>query len=279
MKVELESILQETQKLPALPQVITEILQKIDDPETTPEIFQQVITKDPFITAKTLKLANSAFYGYSREISTISNAVVILGMDTLRSMIIAMSAYNLLNKEVKGYNYQRDDYWKHSLSTAIITRKIAQLREYQNLEICFISGLLHDIGKLLLDRFRYIYLESIEEFSRKNKVPDYLAEKAIIGYNHSDAGAYLANVWKFPQVLTDVINYHHWPLKVNNLNSIYIKVVHVADCMSNIYLKGSSNPVNKIVEREIGVTDQEKEKIIAETTLEMDQFTQELRKE
>src|SRR5512142_642283 len=126
MKIELKNILEESHKLTVFPTVVTEILQKVDDPTTTPAMFQQIIIKDPLVTAKTLKLANSAYYGFPRAITTISAAVVLLGLDTLRGLIIAISASNMLTKEVKGYRYQKDDFWHHSLSTALITQKIAK---------------------------------------------------------------------------------------------------------------------------------------------------------
>jgi putative nucleotidyltransferase with HDIG domain len=279
MKLDKETLLEESKKLPSLPYVISEILQKIEDPATSPAEFQDVIMKDPIITAKTLKLANSAFYGYARAISTISNAVIILGIDTLRSLVITMSAYNVLNKEVKGYRYTENDFWKHSLSTALITRKIASLRSCRNTEAFFIAGLLHDIGKFLLDRFRFLYLENIEEFVRKNKVPDHLAEKAVLGYSHADAGAELANLWKFPQLLIDVILYHHWPLKAVGQNSQYVRTVHVADVLSYEFLDKTPEILNRTVEQEINLSTAEKKEIFATVKDEMELFTEELRKE
>jgi putative nucleotidyltransferase with HDIG domain len=216
MKIELKNILDESHKLTVFPSVVTEILQKVDDPTTTPAMFQQIIIKDPLVTAKTLKLANSAYYGFPRAITTISEAVVLLGLETLRSLIIAVSAYNMLNKEVKGYRYQKDDFWHHSLSTALLTQKIAKRRHFANTETYFVGGILHDIGKLLLDQFRVSSVDRIDDFRSQNRVPEYLAEKSILGYDHAEVGAALADTWKFPALLIDIIRFHHSPLKVNS---------------------------------------------------------------
>jgi putative nucleotidyltransferase with HDIG domain len=277
-KIDMKAVLEERSSLAVFPAVVTEILRKVDDPETTPAMFQQIIMKDPLITAKTLKLANSAFYGYPREISTISEAIVILGLDTLRSLIIAISAYNVLNKEVKGYHYAKDDFWHHSLSTALITQKIARKRKFPNSEAYFIGGILHDIGKLLLDRFRYSHYEKIEEFSTQYKVPLYLAEKSVLGHSHADVGAALAEVWGFPAMLIEIIKFHHTPLSSGPIGRDYVKAVHIADILSNGLLGRPADPRNPAVDKEIGLTPAEEKTLIDETSQDLESFTVEVKK-
>ncbi len=280
MTLEIDTILEESKRLTPFPSVVTEIISMIEDPHATPAHFQDIIAKDTLITAKTLKLANSAYYGFSRSISTISEAVVILGIDTLRSLIITLSAYNVLNKEIAGYKYHLEDFWKHSLATAMVTKKIAELRAYKNLETFFVAGLLHDTGKLLLDKFRVVYIEHIESFMKKNKVPETLAEKAIMGWDHCEAGAELATKWKFPDMLVDVIKFHHLPLKINNMNSPYVKYVHLADHLAYQIFNRSPPPIlNHVVEQDVNLTATEKKQILEDVGTQIISFMNELKKE
>ncbi len=277
MTFDMNIILDESKHLSAFPSVVTEIMGMLENSNTTPAQLQDIISKDPLISAKTLKLANSAYYGYSRSIGTISEAVVILGIDTLRSLIIALSAYQILNKTIAGYKYEMEDFWKHSLSTAMLTKKIATLKKQNNLESYFIAGLLHDTGKILLDKFRLTYLERIENFIAKNKVPDYMAEKAIIGWDHAEVGSQLAMKWKFPQFLIDVIQHHHSPLKINNKNISLVRIVHFADHLAyQLFPKGEEPVVNKLIEKEIALSSSEKNSIMEESRKEINNFMKEL---
>lgn len=276
MKIEMDTILEDLNQLPTLPQVVTQILAKIDDPDASADEFQSIIAQDPIITAKVLKFSNSAYYGYSREISTVSESIVILGLDTLRSLVIALSAYNVLNRDIKGYGIRNADFWKHSLATAIITREIARVRKYPNRETYFVGGLLHDIGKLLLDRFRFANLEKIQAFKEKNGVPDFLAEKAILGYDHSEVGSSLADTWKFPASLVSIVRYHHWPLKTMNQNSCFVKAVHVADCLANERYRGGYERMEKIVRDEVALTNDEKKIIFREIESEIEMMSRQM---
>jgi len=277
IKLELSSVLEERHSLTVFPAVVTEILRKIDDPDTTPVMFQETIIKDPLLTAKTLKLANSAFYGYPRAITTISDAVVILGLDTLRNLIIAISAYNVLNKEVKGYHYEKEDFWKHCLSTAMLCRSIADLYKMPNTETFFVAGILHDIGKLLLDRYRFSYYNSIIEFSQQYKTPLYLAEKAVLGINHSEVGGGLAEIWGFPQVLVEVIRRHHEPLSSSPNVLNFAKVTHIADILSNKMLGFFVEKPVSAVWKEFSIT--EEKELLSEISEKLNSFMKEIGKE
>ena len=125
-KLNLETILEEANNLPALPAIVSEVMKMIDDPETTANDFQNLIIRDPVLVSRILRLANSAFYGYSREIVTISEAIIIIGLDTLKSLIIAISAHELLSRSFDGYKMKQGDMWKHSLFCAMVARTMVK---------------------------------------------------------------------------------------------------------------------------------------------------------
>jgi HD-like signal output (HDOD) protein len=145
-----DKIISESENLPVLPDIINKVLQEIDSETSNPDSFQKIISQDPVLTAKVLKMSNSAYYGFSREISTISEAVLILGMDTLKSLAIAASAVKLLNRDVVGYGLGEGGLWKHSLAAAMSATLIAKQMNIKDAEKYFVAGLLHDIGKILL---------------------------------------------------------------------------------------------------------------------------------
>lgn len=279
VRLDLGTVLEGRNSLSAFPPVVTEILRRLDDPETTPAEFQEIILKDPLITAKTLKLANSAYYGHPRAVTTISEAVILLGMETLRGLVIAISAYNVLNREVRGYRYEAEDFWKHSLSTALLARGILRLRGRRGEESFFVGGILHDIGKLLLDHHREAHYDTIEEFSRTRRVPLYLAEKAILGHNHAEIGAALADVWGFPPLLVETIRHHHAPLSAPPREAEIVKTLHIADILSNRMLGRPAEVPNPTVERELALTAEEERRLTEEAQGEFESFMAELKKE
>jgi len=225
-------ILAEAESLPALPDIVNKILQQIEDPKSDPAMFQDIISKDPVLTAKVLKMSNSAYYGFSREITTISEAVIILGLDTLKSIVIAASAFKSLNQPFDGYGLTKGELWRHSLATAMSARLLAKKLNNQDTEKFFVSGLLHDIGKILLSKYLRKYVENIKTLVKMREISFDEAEKQALGFNHCDVGAELANFWKLPDLLIEVVKFHHTINEASKKNKIYVKIVHIADIIA-----------------------------------------------
>ena len=136
--------------LPTLPLIVTRLLELIEDPGSAIQDLQEVISMDLALTAKVLKLANSAYYGYPREISTLTQAVIVLGLNTIKSLVLAASAYNIFYKELPGYKMARGGLWFHSFLTASFAKMIAKKKVPAAQETAFIAGLLHDMGKQVM---------------------------------------------------------------------------------------------------------------------------------
>ncbi len=226
------SILSEAENLPALPDIVNKILRQIENPKSDSSMFQDIISKDPVLTAKVLKMSNSAYYGFSREIDTISEAVIILGLETLKSIVIAASAFKSLNQPFDGYGLHKGELWRHSLATAMAARLIAKSLNHQDTEKFFISGLLHDIGKMLLSKYLRKYADDIKTLVKMREISFDEAEKQTLGFNHCDAGAELARYWKLPEVLVEVTKYHHSIQEATSGNKLYVKVIHIADIIA-----------------------------------------------
>jgi len=227
--------------LSPLPLVVRKVMEISNDPNSTATSLGSVIKKDQSLTAKILKIVNSAYYGFYRKISNIDQAIVILGFEEIKNITIATS---LMQSFPTDYNFilNRDDFWMHSLSCAFISKALCSSSLELNAEDAFVVGLIHDIGKLVLlqhlnQPYNLVIHNSTEHIEQLHKV-----EKAMLGVNHAEVGGILAENWKLPRQLVDAINYHHDPEKAGP-DALYTHIAHIANYFSHQYQLGRSyNP-------------------------------------
>lgn len=224
-------LVQTVRDLPALPEVVVKVMRLAEDPRSDAQSIARVIATDQAMTARVLKLANSAFYGLPRRVSTLSEAVVILGFRTIKNLAIAASTFELLNREVAGYWLQRGELWRHSLACAIGAQLIARRVRLPVVEEAFVSGLLHDIGKVAINLFVREQFDQIMERALQDRIPFVEAEQAVLGFNHAIAGAMIAEKWNLPASLVSVIRYHHQPSSAPD-RDVMVSIVHLADLLS-----------------------------------------------
>lgn len=204
-------LIQRIQELPTLPSTISKIMELVESESSTSEDLAQVISKDQSISSLILKLVNSAFYGHMRQISSISHAIVILGYTTVRTMALGVSIFNS-SPGKKAAAFDRKKFWLHSIGVATITRKIAThapARDGLDMESVFLSGLLHDIGKVIFDQFFNQEYNDVVESALKNHQWIGNSEFAFFGLNHAEAGNFLAQKWQFPPTVISAIRCHH----------------------------------------------------------------------
>jgi len=193
-----------------LPSVAMEALRVIENPEVTARELQYVILKDQALTARILKIVNSAMYYLRNEVSTISHAIAILGLSTVRSIIMAASvqqAFQLKGKRTSGLATQL--FWQHSWGAAIASKAIAVCVGYPNPEEASTCGLLHDIGKMAIMSNRPEDYDAIISAVYKGETTFTQAEQETFGFTHADVGALLALKWRFPPQLAEAIRHHH----------------------------------------------------------------------
>jgi len=209
--VSLEEIVRRVEELPALPQNAHQVLKLTEDPKTTITELSAAISKDHALAAKVLRMANSAYYGYARRIFTISDAVLILGFGTVRNLVMAASVYNVMDRELPGYVLARGELWKQSIVSALMAKKLAQKCRYENPEKAFVAGLMHDIGKIILNTYMTEAFAAVIEKVNTEKVPFMTAEEEVLGYNHAVVGGKVAEKWNLPEELVEAISLHHNP--------------------------------------------------------------------
>ncbi|GBC97018.1 Ribonuclease Y [bacterium HR16] len=227
----LQQLVQTIRDLPALPEVVVRVMRMTEDPRSDAQSIAKVIATDQAMAARVLKLANSAFYGLPRRVSTLSEAVVILGFRTIKNLAIAASTFELLNREIAGYWLQRGELWRHSLACAIGAQLIARKVRLPVVEEAFVAGLLHDIGKVAINLFVREQFDQIMERAQQDRIPFVEAEQAVLGFNHAMAGGLIAEKWNLPPSLVSVIKYHHQPSSAPD-KDLMISVVHLADILS-----------------------------------------------
>ena len=206
---DLKAIASDVKELPTLPQVAVTLMDLLDDSNTGAPQINRVMARDPALASKILKLVNSAYYGLSNRVSSLNQAIVILGFKTVKSVALSASVMGLFKGPSENRRFDRARFWKHSIACACVARLVARKQKGIDPEAAFSGGLLHDIGKLVLDQYAPAELEAIVELAEKNKSSFLAAEREILSTDHAEIGRWVVEKWGLPQELVTAIAYHH----------------------------------------------------------------------
>lgn len=215
--------------LPSIPVIMFEVTKLLDNPKTNANDLGKIISMDQGLVAKILTVANSPLYGLPRRVSTIEFAIVILGFEHIKNIVIALSMIEAF-KGKDDKNLDKRSYWLHSLVTAFAAKRIADDFGYRKSGEAFTAGLLHDLGISVIQRFFAPDFQKIIEYVEDKKCDFLTAENQILGINHQDIGQFLIDKWNLPPVLGDVILHHHDPAAAENKQ--LSAIVHLADYMT-----------------------------------------------
>jgi len=217
--------------IPTLPVIYQELFAKMQNPDVgVPEI-AEIISLDQALATKVLHLVNSAFYGYSKQIKTISRAVVILGFQAVRSAALAISVFDYFKDEESSANVDMRRFWEHSIAVAAISKVLAASHLQKQQEEAFIVGLLHDVGKLIEKRYFPDDFDEVCTAAAQQHLSWYECEKQLFNLNHAGIGATLFRAWNFPPSVVEVVRKHHSP-ETAMTHSQLASLVHVADYIS-----------------------------------------------
>jgi putative nucleotidyltransferase with HDIG domain len=204
----LEQKLGSIENLPTVPLVLRQVQKVVQNPSSSMDQIAAVVAKDQALASRTIRLVNSAFYGMRERVTSISHAIVVLGLNTLNNLMIGLSVVKLF-KNSKFLGFDPEKFWEHSFGTALIARALAKDVCPKDGETAFISGLLHDMGRMVLDQNLHDEFSKSLFQSRNEAKPLYECEKAVLGFDHADAGAWLGRKWGLPDALIAGIGYHH----------------------------------------------------------------------
>lgn len=209
--------------LPTIPSILKKLLNVIENPKTSLNDIGSFILNDPVLTSRVLKIVNSPIYGFPGRISSVKQALILLGLNVVRGMLLGVSVFEAMQKTMIGL-------WEHSIGCAIAARLIAEKKKMSDLEDVSIAALLHDIGKVVLGlKFPDKYREVIANAESK-EIFIFDAEKDYFIANHADVGSWVAKKWNFPRNLVEIIEYHHKPHLSKNF-PVQTSVVHVSDIL------------------------------------------------
>ncbi len=229
-------IISKLQDIKSFPQFVLETMRKLKDPDSSVSDVAQSLSRDEGLVLRVLKLANSAYYGMSRNISNISEAISLLGYKTVSNLVLAATVYSSMDKGLSGYALDRGELWRHSLMVAHASRYIAKRTGKVSVEDAYVGGLLHDIGKIILNdyvRFGYgIIVKIVEE----EHVPFPEAERRVLGFDHAAVGAILTERWGLPEAYQMAVAYHHKPNELPAEKAQYQPILDVVSVANSVCL-------------------------------------------
>ncbi len=248
----LHNLIHRVDALPEVPQVAFRVIQLLNIPDTAVSQLAELIGADQALTAKLLRLCNSAYYGLSRKVTTVPEAIMIVGFSAVKSMVLMITTQSTMNKGLLGYKIKPGEFWRHSLGTAESARLIARKSRDPREEESFTAGLIHDIGKMVLNQCALPEVYRATNLMQKENISIYAAEARVLGFNHAEAGATLADRWKFPPLLVNAIRYHH---EFDNLTEDNLPfIIAVANITAELLHQESPAHWNQLAKHESLIT-------------------------
>ena len=236
---QLSDVLENLTEMPSLPTVVARLTRLIADPKTTASDINVALSSDPGLVTKILKLVNSSYYGFSRRITTITNAVVILGFNQVRNLALSAFIFDKFAGAGKDSGFDVNGFWKHSIGAAFAGAHIAKNMDPKLEEDAFICGLLHDLGKFIMAQNAPLHITMVLDRAKKKDILFHTAEQECLGYDHAQLGAVVMERWNLPETLVDVVRYHHNPVAAPEKAVTLCCMTQMADIASRALLIGN----------------------------------------
>jgi len=224
--------------LPTLPEIPMRILQLIANEESSMTDISKIIERDPSLTANILKVANSAYYGMRQKVASLKLALTLLGLNEIINIVTSISIVRLFPARRHDGSFARLQFWQHSFGCATASRMLADDMKFETEGVDFVAGLLHDLGKLVMDQYFHAKLREASKLRDKEGIPMIEAETQAVGVDHAMLGSWLARRWGLPAPLIESIAHHHRPLDVLALappsrEPALTAIVHLADILAH----------------------------------------------
>lgn len=219
----IRDIIRDTKSLPSLPGIIAKLGSLADNDKVSAQEMARVISADQVLSAKVLRLVNSAFYGFPGRVSTVSNALILLGVNVVKSLAVTSSIFEIMEKNVVGL-------WEHSMGTAVAANSISRALKLPDPEETATAALLHDIGKVIIKIKLEKDFDLLTTLMQEKGVGMLEAEHELLGTDHAEIGGWLARSWLLPEKLIEPVAFHH-QVEKSTLHQTKTAVVHVADVL------------------------------------------------
>lgn len=237
LKNDIETLIQQ---MSSLSHTVPKIVQVVNDSSSSARDLVKVIQMDPVLTAKVLRIVNSAFYSIQQEVTSLNKAVIMVGMNTVKNLALSTAVVSSFSFNEDECGIKHEDFWKYSVGTAVLSKILAQKNGLpaSESEDLFIIGLLHVIGKAFLLQFFPKKIKTIVSTSEKQGKCTHLIESDLLGINHMEIGATLAINWKLPESVLDGIRFYTNPSESDRLTTKYLSVASNAIIVNKIGFAG-----------------------------------------
>ena len=238
------AVLSRVRELSSPPTILNETLRLINDQDVSTKELSEIILKDPSLTSRILKIANSSFYGLAKEVTTVNQAIMVMGLNAVKYFILSIAVFNQVLAQKNRSRLDQKHLWTHFLEVAAASKKIAEHIDYVLPEEAYVAGLLHDIGLVLLECYFPIEYENVLRLTSQGK-SICEAEKEVFGLDHQEVADSVAERWKMPNVLREPLSHHH----IEDADDIALlsdvsKIVGLADCIAQVPFDAMNNLLN-----------------------------------
>jgi HD-like signal output (HDOD) protein len=276
----LEIRISRSENLPVLPQAVSTVLRLADDPHVSPRQLAQTIERDPAITAKVLRAANSAYYGFS-NVSSVGRAISCLGMNSIRSLVISVALQNMLGGRSTSQTFNKVEYWKHCLAASTCARIIATFKMPSKADELYCAGMMHDVGLIALERFVPRDFDDCMRHAKGSRMGLHRVQMELLGFDHTMVGTILAERWGLPKLLKHAIQFYKDP----ELDGEYFEttcIVAASDVIANqcgfdMGLPGPLVEMPEVVRDSVGLPEQQYEAIRGVVVHEVERAIKDMR--
>ncbi len=273
----LKRILNQVKSFPGMPATAARLMPLLQSPHASVDQIEDILRYDPGLTANILKLTNSAYFGLPSQVSSVRQAILLLGWKRLLQLVMTMCMSALMKKPIPGYDLPQGELWRHSVAVSVAADLLIASLNINDVDEVFTAALLHDIGKMVLGSYVLEDLAKIKEMVSKG-ISFEVAEYVVLGTNHAAIGARILQSWSLPQELVNAVRWHHDPDSYES-RCMLSDVVHVANIMSCCigYGKGrngqAAEPSFEVLER-LGLTQNHIDQLSEETRQEMNKLAE-----
>jgi len=225
-----EELLKKVGALPPMPGTAVKLMSLLNDPRSSVQDMVELIKFDQAATGQVLRLCNSAFFGLSRTVTSLSEATSCLGMVKVLQVVMAVHTSSMLSRKQIGYGLERGMLWKHSVAVALAAAEIGQKVDAGKVNLMFTAGLLHDIGKVVLNEYVAAEFLEIARRVKAERISFAEAENRVLGFSHAEIGGKLAEAWRLPDPIVRCLRHHHEPEVLSPPDEL-VDVVYLANTL------------------------------------------------
>ena len=235
-----KDILAKVKHLPSISNVIVKLAELLNNPRSSATDFEKIVRNDPALTANLLRIANSAFFGCPREVTSVKQAITLMGVGRVFEIAASASFMKILPETLPGYEMNAEMFWLHSMAVAVLSEKLSKELKVKTPDLVFTAGLLHDVGKLAIASFLDDEKENVLQKIKVGGKALVQIEKELLGMDHTEVGLIVAEEWNLPPRLALSARYHHVPNEMPDAgDTLLVDLVHVANCLAHMIGYGS----------------------------------------